>query len=229
MSMPKLTLYWLENSRAQRILWLLEELQLQYEIKRFKRNPQTSFAPPELKEIHPLGKSPILTDGDKVLAESGFITQYLVDKYGPQLKPKNEEELLRYNYFLHYTEGGIMQPLLTGHIFAKVQSSPMPFFIRPIVNHIVSRVHASYLDPNYKTHLGFLEQELSGRPWLAGEEFSGADVMISFPLETAALRAGLTEEAYPHLWKYLEKLHERPAYQRALEKGGRYDFVKPKA
>jgi glutathione S-transferase len=216
----------LDNSRSQRILWLLEELGLPYEIKHHYRDKQTMLAPPELRRVHPLGKAPVVTDGDRVLAESGAIIDYLVrHPGGGRLMPaEGTPEQLRYNYFLHYAEGSAMPPLLLKLIFDKVGSSDVPFFVKPVVKGIVQKVNQAFIGPQLKTHLDFLEQELSERPWFAGREFTAADIQMSFPIEAAAQRAGL-DASRPRLMMWLKTIHDRPAYRKALERGGPYSFA----
>jgi glutathione S-transferase len=217
----------LNNSRSQRILWLLEELGLAYEIKKYQRDPKTMLAPPELRAVHPLGKSPVIQDGDTIVAESGAIIEYLTGRYGDgRLVPApGTPERLRYTYFLHYAEGSAMPPLLLKLVFDRVESTPAPFFVRPIARAIASKVKDGFVLPQIRQHLAFLEGELAERAWFAGDAFSAADIQISFPLEAAAARGGL-DGKYPKLSAFLERIHARPAYQRALERGGKYDFVK---
>lgn len=217
----------LNNSRSQRILWLLEELGLDYEIKKYERDSKTMLAPPELRAIHPLGKSPVITDGDTMVAESGAIIEYLTERHGNgKLVPAaGTPEKLRYTYFLHYAEGSAMTPLLMKLVFDKVASSKMPFFAKPIAKSIVKKVKSSYIMPQIVQHLKYLESELSKRTWFAGEEFSAADIQLSFVLEAAAARGGLGEN-YPKLDAFLKRIHARPAYQRALERGGKYELIK---
>jgi glutathione S-transferase len=217
----------LNNSRSQRILWLLEELGLAYEIKKYARDPKTMLAPPELRAVHPLGKSPVIQDGDTIVAESGAIIEYLVGRYGNgNLAPQPDTpERLRYTYFLHYAEGSAMPPLLLKLVFDRVENSPAPFFVRPIARAIANKVKDSFVLPQIRQHLAFLEGELAQRPWFAGDDFSAADIQISFPLEAAAARGGL-DGKYPKLSAFLERIHARPAWRRALERGGKYDFAK---
>ena len=217
----------LNNSRSQRILWLLEELGLAYEIKKYQRDPKTMLAPPELRAVHPLGKSPVIQDGETIVAESGAIIEYLIGRYGEgRLAPAaGTPERLRYTYFLHYAEGSAMPPLLLKLVFDRVESTPAPFFVRPIARAIARKVKDSFVLPQIRQHLAFLEGELAGRAWFAGDDFSAADIQISFPLEAAASRGGLDAQ-YPKLSAFLERIHARPAYRRALERGGQYDFVK---
>ena len=220
----------LNNSRSQRILWLLEELGLEYEIKRYERDPKTMLAPPELKAVHPLGKSPVITDGDLVVAESGAIVEYLTarasDTDAPRLVPAARTPArLRYTHFLHFAEGSMMSPLLLKLVFDKIESTPMPFFAKPIARGIAQKVKGGYIEPQIAAHLDYLEAELNQRPWFAGAEFSAADIQMSFPLEAAASRAGLGAQ-YPRLSGFLARIHARPAYVRALERGGKYDYAR---
>jgi len=217
----------LNNSRSQRVLWLLEELGLPYEVKRYERDAVTSLAPASLRAIHPLGKSPVITDGDATVAESGAIVEYLLDRYAAgRLRPPAESaDRLRFTYWLHYAEGSAMPPLLLSLVFSKVARGPAPFFVRPIARAIAAKVKQSFIEPQIKLHLDFMEGELGKSTWFAGEEFSAADIQISFPLEAAATRGGLNASR-PKLWAFLQRIHARPAYQRALEKGGPYELMR---
>ena len=221
-----ITVRHLNNSRSQRILWLLEELGLPYEIKRYQRDPKTMLAPASLRAVHPLGKSPVITDGALTLAESGAIVEYLIDQYGGgRLAPApGTPERLRYTYWLHYAEGSAMPPLLLKLVFDTIEKSPMPFFVKPIARAISGKAKSAFIVPQIKQHLDYLEGELGKSPWFAGSEFSGADIQMSFPLEAAAARAGL-DQSRPHLMDFLARIHARPAYQRALEKGGEYALL----
>jgi len=217
----------LNNSRSQRILWTLEELGLEYEIKRYQRDPATMLAPASLREVHPLGKSPVVTDGDLTLAESGAIIEYLVDRYGNgRLIPKaGTPEKLRYTYWMHYAEGSLMPPLLLQLIFGRLDKGKMPFFVRPIARAIKNRVKSTFIDPRIKQHLDFMEAELGKFPWFAGNEFTAADIQMSFPLEAAAVRGGL-DASRPKLMAFIDRIHSRPAYQRAIERGGEYALMR---
>jgi glutathione S-transferase len=221
-----ITVHHLNNSRSQRVLWLLEELGAEYEIKRYQRDARTMLAPAELRAVHPLGKSPVVTDGDLTVAESGAIVEYLVERHGGgRLVPQaGTPERLRYTYWLHYAEGSAMPPLLLKLVFDVVESGPMPFFIRPIARAIAGRAKSSFIQPQIDLHLDFMEGELGKRSWFAGEELTAADVQMSFPLEAASARGGLNASR-PKLMGFLERIHARPAYQRALEKGGPYQLL----
>ena len=216
----------LNNSRSQRVLWLLEELGLEYEIKRYQRDPTTMLAPPELMAVHPLGKSPVITDAGLTIAESGAIVEYLVDGYGNgRLAPaRGTPDRLRYTYWMHYAEGSAMPPLLMKLIFDRVESGPMPFFIKPVARAIAQKVKSSFIQPQLTLHLDFMEGELGKSEWFAGADFTAADVQISFPLEADAAWAGLNASR-PRLMAFLAKIHARPAYKRAIERGGAYGMV----
>ena len=220
----------LNNSRSQRVLWLLEELGVPYEIKRYQRDAKTMLAPPELSAIHPLGKSPVLTDGSLTLAESGAIVEYLVEMYGnadscATLSPEHgTPEYLRYRYWLHYAEGSMMPPLLLKLVFDKIEKSPMPFFVKPIAKAISGKAKSSFIMPRINMHLDYLEDELGKSAWFVGDEFTAADVQLSFPIEASAARGGL-DSSRPRLMDYLQRIHARPAYQRAVERGGEYRLM----
>jgi glutathione S-transferase len=213
----------LNHSRSQRVLWLLEELGLPYEIVRYERDRKTMLAPPELKSVHPLGKSPVVTDGMLVLAESGAIIETLVERHGPQLRPEpGTPEFLRYRYWLHYAEGSLMPPLLLKLVFDEIERKS-PLLVRPVAKGISAQVKKLLITPNLRQHLDFLEVELGSGPWFAGKAFSAADVQMSFPVEAAAARAGL-DASRPRLMDWLRRIHDRPAYQRALDKGGPFQL-----
>lgn len=218
-----ITVHHLENSRSQRVLWLLEELGLPYEVKRYARDKQTMLAPPELRSVHPLCKSPVITDGTITVAESGAIVEFLLDTHGGgRLRPEpGTAERRRFTYWLHFAEGSAMAPLLVKLIFDQIRRAKVPFFVKPIAKGIADKVSAAYTTPNIEAHLRFMNDELSERDWFAGREFSAADIQMSFALEAAAARGGL-DARYPKLQDWLERIHERPAYGRALAKGGPY-------
>ncbi|WP_121971545.1 glutathione S-transferase [Leptolyngbya sp. BC1307] len=220
-----ITVHHLNNSRSQRILWLLEELGLEYDIKRYERNPETMLAPESLRQVHPLGKSPVITDDGLTLAESGAIVEYLVDRYGNgKLAPAlDTPERLRYTYWLHYAEGSAMPPLLLNLVFNQVEQKT-PFFLRPIAGAIAGRAQSSFIQPQIALHLDYMESELNKAEWFVNDSFTAADIQLSFPLEEAATRAGLAASR-PKLMAFLERIHARPAYQRALDRGGKYDLI----
>ncbi len=222
-----ITVHHLNNSRSQRVLWLLEELGLEYEVKRYQRDPKTMLAPPELRKVHPLGKSPVIRDGDLTLAVSGAIVDYLATRYGEsRLVPAaGKPERLRYSYWMHYAEGSAMPPLLLALIFNRIETGPMPFFVRPVARGIARRVRSTFIEPQLRNHLDYMEGELGKHAWFAGDAFTAADVQMSFPLEAAAVRGGL-DASRPRLMAFLERIHARPAYQRALERGGRYELLR---
>jgi glutathione S-transferase len=221
-----ITVHHLNNSRSQRVLWLLEELELNYEVKRYERDRKTMLAPPELRAVHPLGKSPVITDGNVTVAESGAIIEYLVAHHGQGrlVPPAGSPERLRYTYWLHFAEGSAMPNQVFKLIFDRIATSA-PFFIRPVARGIAGTVLNSFVLPNIKAQLDFMEAELGRSLWFAGSEFSAADIQMSFPLEAATMRSGL-DASRPRLHGFLQRIHARPAYRRALERGGPYDFVK---
>jgi glutathione S-transferase len=218
-----ITVHHLEHSRSQRILWLLEELNLPYEVKRYARDGKSSLAPAELTAVHPLGKSPVISDGSAVVAESGAIVEYLVDKAGGALRPApGTPELLHYRYFLHFAEGSVMPLMVMTLIFGRIKKAKMPFFAKPIARGIADKVLSSYVLPSIATQLGYMEGELRQRPWFAGAEFSAADIQMAFPLEAAGSRGALDAGKYPKLADFVARCHARPAYQRAAERGGAF-------
>ena len=214
----------LNSSRSQRVLWMLEELGLRYEVVRYQRDARTLLAPASLRAVHPLGKSPVIEDGGLVLAESAAILEYLVERYdrdhhfSPPPGPFDAPERLRYRYWLHYAEGSAMPPLLLSLVFSRLKQAPMPFFVRPIAGGIAAKVLAGYVDPQITLHLDFLEDELGKSEWFAGDRFTAADIQMSFPIEAAAQRAAGT--ARPRLQAFVERIHARPTYQRALQQDG---------
>ncbi len=220
-----ITVHHLENSRSQRVLWLLEELGLPYEVKRYERDKKTSLAPPELRKVHALGKSPVITEGAITVAETGAIVEYLVEKAGGALRPEaGSADHRRYTYWLHFAEGTAMPPLVMALVFMKIKSAPMPFFAKPIANAIADKVMQGFVQPNLDRNREFMESELGERNWFAGRSFSAADVMMSFPVEAALSRGGDSKQA-PKLAAFLERVRARPAWQRALERGGPYRLL----
>jgi len=215
----------LNNSRSQRLLWLLEELGVLYDIKRYQRDPKTMLAPPELRQIHPLGKSPVITDGDVTLAESGAIMEYVVEKFGRgRLIPKpGTPEKLRYIYWMHFAEGSAMPPLLMKLILDRMMKAPL--LVRPVAKAIANKVKTSFVEPNIRRQLDFMEGELGRSTWFAGDEFTAADIQMSFPLEAASARGGL-DASRPKLMEFLARIHAREAYRAALERGGEYKLLR---
>ena len=201
----------LNNSRSQRILWMLEELGLPYEIRRYQRDAKTMLAPPELRRVHPLGKSPVIEDDGLVIAETGAIVEYLVEKADGRLgAPAHRDAALRYRFWLHYAEGSLMPPLLVKLVLGRIP--------------LLGKKIAARIQPMIDRHLDYVESELAQRPWFAGDEMTGADIMMSFPLEAARSRAGL-DASRPATIAWLDKVHARPAYQAALAKGGEYAYA----
>jgi glutathione S-transferase len=214
----------LNNSRSQRVLWLLEELGVPYEVKRYDRDPRTMLAPIALRAVHPLGKSPVISDGDLVVAESGAIIEYLLDTYGDgRLQPPAGPERLSYRYWLHYAEGSAMPPMLISLVASRIAGPQTPWFVRPVARLISTRLRKQFIAPQLRLHLDFMEQSLVDNGWFAGKGFTAADIQMSFPVEVAAAREGLGKSR-PHLLDWLAKIHARPAYQRALAVGGRYEL-----
>ncbi|WP_322028816.1 glutathione S-transferase [Paraburkholderia sp. J76] len=220
-----LTVHHLNNSRSQRVLWLLEELAVPYEIKRYERNPETMLAPPELRAIHPLGKSPVIVDDGQTVAESGAIIEYLLQKYGAgRLAPApGSQEWLSFRYWMHYAEGSAMPPLLLNLVALRIASAPVPFFVKPVTRKISQTLQTSFIDPQLKTHFDFINNELSKTGWFVGNAFSAADIQMSFPLEAANSRSA--DPAHTAIRDFLERIHARPAYRRALERGGEYIYA----
>ena len=216
-----ITVHHLDNSRSLRILWLLEELGLSYDIVAYQRDPQTLRAPAALRQIHPLGKAPVLVDDGLVLAESGAIIETMIERHGAgRLAPAaGTPEQVRCRYWLHYGEGSAMPPLLLTLVFNRIEAAPMPFFAKPIVRSVVAKARDGFIRPQLDSHLDYMEAELGKSRWFAGADFSGADIQMSFPLEAAAARGGLNASR-PRLMAFLDRIHDRPAYQRAVERGG---------
>ena len=214
----------LNNSRSQRILWMLEELALEYKIEKYQRDAKTNLAPKTLKLIHPLGKSPVITDGEITVAESAAIIEYLVSTYadGKMCPDLGTEAHRQYIYWLHFAEGSLMPPIVAKLVFDKVRANAKPFFVKMIANKIADKVMGAYFGPNIQANMEFIEHHLAHNEWFAGEQLSGADIQMSFPLEASASR-GIQQ--YPNITAYVQRIHARPAYQRALKKGGAYDYA----
>ncbi len=222
-----ITVHHLETSRSQRILWLLEELGLPYQLKVYQRDKRTRLAPPELKQIHPLGKSPVITDGQIVVAESGSIIEYLVETHAIQatgelahLAPAAGTPAHRQcRFWMHYAEGSLMNWLVMKLVFASIPKQPMPFFVRPVAKALCATVQSKLIDPNVDTALDFMEDHLATHQWFAGEHITMADFQMSFAVEAALARAN-PGKPRPHLQAYLQRMQARPAYQRGIAKGG---------
>lgn len=221
-----ITVHHLEDSRSQRVLWLLEELGADYEIRRYERDPETMLGPESLKQVHPLGKSPVIEDDGRVVAESGAIIEYLVERHGGGkfIPPAGSDQRLRYTYWLHYAEGTLMPLFVMGLVFERLSQPPMPLLLRPVGGLIGAGVRKSFIEPRLAQNLNFIEEELGRSTWFAGEELTGADVQMSFPLEAAVARGGLGGD-YPRIAAFVERVHARPAYGRALERGGPYSYA----
>ena len=217
-----LIVHHLQNSRSQRVLWALEELGCPYEVKRYERDPKTMLAPASLRAVHPLGKSPVIVDDGRTVAESGAILQYLAERYGDgALLPPVERD--RITYFLHYAEGSFQPYLVMKLVFSRLAAPPIPLPVRPVGRLIAAQVGKKFLDPNIARNLAFCEGVLAENEWFAGDAFSIADIQMSFPLEAAAARGGLGGR-FKRLERFLETIHARPAYRRALERGGPFSL-----
>lgn len=214
-----ITVHHLNNSRSQRIIWMLEELEVPYQIKRYERE-NSMLAPDSLKKVHPLGKSPVITDENRVIAESGAILEYLQGRYDTEkrLELFDEDEQLQSRYWLHYAEGSLMPLLVMKLIFGRMGKPPVPWLLRPVGNAFGKGVQKAWLDKQLETHRVFIEKHLSYHEWFAGSRFSIADVQMSFPLQALSVRGGAADS--PAIQSWLEKVQHRPAWQRALKQGG---------
>ncbi|WP_423823113.1 glutathione S-transferase [Salinisphaera sp. SPP-AMP-43] len=222
-----ITVHHLADSRSQRVLWLLEELGLDYRVERYERDPKTGLAPAALKKVHPLGKSPVITDDQRTVAETGLIVDYIVREHGQgRLAPEpGSEAHLRYAYWLHYAEGSLMPPLLLQLVFDTVEART-PWLARPVARAISGQVKKQFIAPQRRLHFDYLENELRSQDWFAGNRFSAADIMLSFPIEAALSgRRAKRGYGYPQLEAFVANIHARPAYQRALERGGPYTYA----
>lgn len=220
-----ITVHHLENSRSQRVLWLLEELGLEYEIERYERDPDTMLAPDSLLRVHRLGKSPVVEDSGHTLAESGAIIEYLVDRYDSgRLRPApGTDALLQYRYWLHYAEGSLMPWLLMKLVFDRLNKPPMPFVLRPVAGLIAAGIDAKFIGPRLGQHFEFIDAHLSDNHWFAGAAMTAADIQMSFPLEAAGQRTDLRR--YPNIVAFVSRIHGLDTYQHALERGGPYDYA----
>jgi len=215
----------LEDSRSQRILWLLEELGAEYEIRRYERDPETQLAPKSLEAVHPLGKAPVIEDEGRVVAETGHIVDYLIDRFGSDaFRPAPATSAFQdYRFWLHYAEASLMTPLILRLVMDRINTAPMPFFVRPIAKAITGKVREGFIDPNMDRHFDFGDSSLEGRDFFAGDTLTGADIMMSFPVEAGASRANVLI-GRPALRAWLDRIHARPAYGRALKAGGAYTY-----
>lgn len=218
-----ITVHHLQDSRSQRVLWALEELELPYEITRYERDPETGLAPRSLREVHPLGFAPIVELEGRVLAETGPVLEALAAHAGALRPAPGTEAGDRCTYWLHYGEGSLMPVLLVALLTGRIKGPSVPFLIRPIARKIAEGLEGAFVNPRSRLHLDYVEAELSQRPWFAGEDLSIADMMMSFPLEAALTRLGVGER--PAIRAWVERVHARPAYQRALERGGDYAYA----
>ncbi len=220
-----LTVHHLEDSRSQRVLWLLEELGVGYDIKRYERDKESRLAPASLKAVHPLGKSPVVEHDGVVVAETGAIVEYLIDTFADGgFRPSTDESDRRaYAYWMHFAEGSMMPQLLLKLFFSQIKAAKMPFFAKPIANGIADRVLGAYIDPNIAEQMAFVDAHLKANDWFAGPEISGADIMMSFPLEAAKSRGAAG--GAPAIAAYMERYQARPAFRRALERGGPYAYA----
>ncbi|KAH7401183.1 glutathione transferase [Pyrenochaeta sp. MPI-SDFR-AT-0127] len=235
----KIVVHWLTKSRGQRIVWLLEELNLEYEIKVYKRNADFR-AGPELKQVHPLGRSPMISitpagsEKETVIAESETIIDYLCEHFGPHLIPKKfpegkegqlcaeTEEWMRYKFLMDYTEGSLFTYLILALVTGNIEKAPVPFFIKPITRSVAGKINASVVDPELKSHFDFLEDYLIKSPnngeFFCGQTISGADIMLHFGIEAGTRKMQLSETNYPKLYEYMRKLQDRDSYKRAAER-----------
>lgn len=222
-----ITLHHLEHSRSQRVLWMLEELGLEYRIKRYARDAKTNLAPAALKKVHPLGKSPVLADGEKRLAESATILEYLARTYGDErwAPAVDGASYWAFNYWMHYAEGSLMPPLLIKLVFSKLREPPVPFFIRPITSKVADQVDQAFTNRQIETHFRYVDDHLEGREWFVGDTISAVDIQMSFPLQAALSRGTVARADYPNVAMFVVRCQARPAWQRALERGGDYDYV----
>lgn len=228
-----ITVHHLETSRSHRVLWLLEELGTPYEIVRYPRDPKTRLADPALRRIHPLGKSPVITDGDVTVAESGAILEYLAATYAAQAPaelmlqpPVGSGPWLQERYWMHFAEGSLMNWLVMKLVFMTIPTQPMPFFVRPIARQLCGQVQQKLIDPNVAGAVQFMDRHLAQHEWFAGDRLGLADFQMSFAVE-AALARSEGAASLPRLTAYRDRMHARPAYQRALAKGGPVLMTRP--
>lgn len=221
-----IVLHHLEDSRSQRVLWLLEELGCDYEISYYQRDAETGLAPESLREVHPLGKSPVITDDDRTVAESATILEYLARTYGDGrwAPAPDSADYWRFHYWMHYAEGSLMPPLLLKLVFSRLRKPPVPFFIRPLTGKIADQVDRAFTNRQIETHFGYVDAFLGDNDWFSGRRISAADVQMSFPLEAAVSQRTVARDDYPNIAAWLDKIHARKAYRRALDAGGDYAY-----
>lgn len=220
-----ITIHHLEDSRSQRVLWLLEELDAAYEVKRYDRDPQTGLGPKALYDIHALGKSPVIQHDDATVAETGAIFEYVLDtqdEIGKLHAPRGTEHARDLTYWLHYAEGSAMTNLLLKLVFSRLPDNA-PMLAKPLVKGISSKAQSSFINPRIAEHVAYWEGALAKTGWFVGDAFSAADIMMSFPLEAAASRADMKD--CPNIKAFLKRIHDRPAYKAALDRGGPYAYA----
>lgn len=220
-----LKIYHLENSRSQRIIWLAQELGLEYEVVRFNRDKKTNLAPKEFMDIHPLGKAPVIDDGGVIVAESGAIIEYLVNKYDVEYKlhPQQEEANFKdYIYWLHFAEGSLMSPLVMRYIHLNAYKKT-PLIFKPVAKLIFSAIDAGYLNKHISTLFSYIESHLDSHRYFLGESLSAVDIMMSFPLE-AAISGRINRSDYPRIVEYINTIQSNENYQEAIRVGGPYAY-----
>ena len=220
-----LTVHHLNNSRSQRVLWLLEEMSTPYELVRYQRGPDQR-APASLRKIHPLGLSPVLTDDSGLaLAETGAIVTWLLHRFDTAHRfsvAPDSAAWPQYLYWLHASEGTVMPPLVMSLVMT-VMTSQAPALIRPVAKAIRGGLEKKFYGPQIRNNFAYAEGEVARTGWFAGDAFSAADVMMSFPVEAAGSRADMSP--YPALRDWLSRIRARPAYREALARGGKYDYA----
>ncbi len=220
-----ITVHHLNQSRSQRIIWLLEELGLDYQVKQYSRDAETSLAPESLRQIHPLGKSPVIDDDGRVVAETGTIIEYVINRHGGgRMRPEaGSDAEIDYLYWMHFAEGTMMPPMVMALVLGRLTEAKVPFFAKPVVKKVEAQLRAVMVDRHLPAQFKLVENHLVGQNFLAGDSLTGADIMMSFPLEAAVIRTGIGAD-HPNIAAYVKRIHDRPAYRAALAKGGPYDF-----
>lgn len=205
----------LNYSRSLRVLWMMEELGLEYALRTWQRDSDFR-APPEARQVHPLGSFPIVEVDSRVLAESGAVLEYFAEREG-KLLPSSADATLHYRFFMHYAEASAMPPLLVQLVVDRIRAAPLPFLVRPVASQIADRVQSAYCRPAIELHFSFIEEALSQRPFFTGDALTMADIQMYYPVAAGAKRAS---QKHPHTLEWLDRVHARPAFQRALAKGG---------